>query len=275
MEEPAMLTRDERDELANMLRQRRRALFDTVAIAETDLDVIATERESEIEERAQAERRARVDARLDDRGKREIDEIDAALRRIAEGRYGVCARCAEPIPLDRLRAAPDTLHCIDCATTPAASAVESESGTASARALPLPADLALLSDRELEETLREQIRADERIDAQELRVVCRHGSVHLSGALPSERQHQDLLKLLTDENGLTDIDDRLSIVELLWSREDRTRAPEPAPEVLAEVSPAVAERYELVTPKTTDDIAESTDEDLEYVPPDHPTADEE
>lgn len=268
-----MLTRHEREELAAMLRERRRMLFDNVAIAETDLDVIAAARESELEERAQAERRARVDARLDDRGKREIEEIDAALRRITEGGYGICARCAKPIPLHRLRAVPATLHCIDCATTAAAPAIES--ATVPARAVPLPAELALLSDRELEETLREQIRADERIDTQELHLTCRRGRVHLDGALPSERQHQELLKLLTDENGLTDIDDRLSIVELPWSREDRTRAPEPAPEVLAEVSPVVAQRYELVPPNTTDDIAESTDEDLEYAPPDHPPADEE
>jgi DnaK suppressor protein len=267
-----MLTRDERDELATLLRRRRRALFDSVAVAEADLDLIAAERESELEERAQAERRARIDARLDDRGKLEIEAIDAALRRIAEGRYGVCARCGEAIPIARLRAAPATLHCIDCAMAPAPAREETP---VPAPPAPLPADLALLSDRELEQTLREQIRVDDRIDAQELRVACRHGRVHLSGALPSEREHQELLKLLTDENGLTDVDDRIRVAEVLWSREDRTRTSEAAPEVLAEVSPRVAQRYELVPPRTTDDIAESADEDLEYAAPDRPTADEE
>lgn len=269
-----MLAAHERDELTAMLRRRRRALFEGVAVAESDLQSIAADRESELEERAQSERFARLAARLDDRGKREIEEIDAALRRLTEGRYGVCAGCGQLISLERLRAIPATLHCIDCAKTPAPPAIAAET-TVPGGAAPLPADLALLSDRELEETLRDQIRADGRIDAHELRVVCRHGTVHLGGALPSEREHQELLKLLTDVNGLTDIDDRVSVNELLWTREDRTRAAEAAPEVLAEISPRVAQRYELVPPTTTEDVAESTEEEVEYAPPVNPTADEE
>lgn len=268
-----MLTASQRDELTTMLRGQRRAVFAAVATAETDLDVIAADRESELEERAQEERFAALAAKLDDRGKREIEEIDAALRRLAEDRYGVCTGCAQPIPFERLRAIPATLHCIACTETPPAPAAEIE--TAGGHARPLPPDLALLSDHEFQETLREQIRADRRIDTQELRLVCRHGRVHLSGALPSEREHQELLKLLTDVNGLSEIDDRVTVNELLWTREDRSPAAEAAsPEVLAEVSPRTAQRYELIPPSTTEDIAESAEEDVEFAPPTNPTADE-
>jgi YteA family regulatory protein len=39
--------------------------------------------------------------------------IDAALNAIADGSYGICMTCNEPIPLERLDAVPDTLYCIE------------------------------------------------------------------------------------------------------------------------------------------------------------------
>ena len=75
--------------MTQQLRRRREALFREVADTEADLQFIAEDRESEFEERAQEERAARLFARLDLRGKHAIEEIDAALRRIAYGSYGV------------------------------------------------------------------------------------------------------------------------------------------------------------------------------------------
>ncbi len=267
-----MLTDKDRAELASKLRAQRRALFATVADLERDLAFIGEDRESELEERAQEERAARLAARLEDRGKRELEEIDAALRRLAERRYGNCVRCQEAIPLGRLRAIPATLHCVDCAQALPEAAAEPESEAPAARAAALPADLGLLSDRELGEALWEQIRADGRIDTDELRLVCRKGMVHLSGAVPSEAEHREILKLLTDVNGLTEIDDRLRVNELLWEREGRSRAATAAsPETLA----ALGQRREISAVTTTSDIAESREEDVEFVPPAGPPADEE
>ena len=44
----------------------------------------------------------------------EIREIDAALARIDEGRYGICRSCGEPISAQRLRAMPQAVTCVDC-----------------------------------------------------------------------------------------------------------------------------------------------------------------
>ena len=45
-----------------------------------------------------------------------LREIGAALRRIDDGRYGDCQRCAEPINPRRLEADPTARLCIDCAS---------------------------------------------------------------------------------------------------------------------------------------------------------------
>jgi DnaK suppressor protein len=45
----------------------------------------------------------------------QVAAFDAALERLAEGRYGICDRCGRPIGKDRLAARPVARTCIECA----------------------------------------------------------------------------------------------------------------------------------------------------------------
>ena len=49
-----------------------------------------------------------------DRHINEIREIDAALIRLAEGSYGACVDCDEPISEQRLKASLTTCRCLGC-----------------------------------------------------------------------------------------------------------------------------------------------------------------
>jgi len=102
--------------LARELRARRDALLKQVESNEADLRLMEAEREPEFEEQAQEERDALVLAGLDDRSSAEVAAIGVALDRIAEGTYGVCGGCGQPIAEARLRALPTTPLCVDCAT---------------------------------------------------------------------------------------------------------------------------------------------------------------
>ena len=42
-------------------------------------------------------------------------DVDAALRRLADGRYGVCDRCGQPIGAERMAARPAAATCVRCA----------------------------------------------------------------------------------------------------------------------------------------------------------------
>ena len=44
----------------------------------------------------------------------DIDGINAALKRIEDGKYGICTVCDEPIPEARLKAYPTAAICVDC-----------------------------------------------------------------------------------------------------------------------------------------------------------------
>lgn len=51
-----------------------------------------------------------------DRHVHEINDIDAALMRIAEGHYGICIECDSPIAFKRLLVYPAAKRCIVCQT---------------------------------------------------------------------------------------------------------------------------------------------------------------
>lgn len=249
------------DSQIRKLQRLRAELCGEVATTDAALQEMGEERESELEERAQRERMGRVLARLDDRGKRELDEIDAAVRRIREGTYGVCASCGASIPASRLRALPAAALCVDCARererAPRASGeMEPERRPA------LPPDLATLSDSEIEQELRERLRQHPGIDMEELRLVCRHGVTYLRGTIPSEAEHRVLIRLLADVIGLREIVDHLRVREQgLWER----RPPEPPR------ANAISD-YE---PASTSDLLRSDEEGIQYEPPEEPGPEEE
>lgn len=58
--------------------------------------------------------RAQAQSLLDRAGAR-VDELDAALRRTADGTYGLCVVCGRPIGAERLAARPGADHCVRCA----------------------------------------------------------------------------------------------------------------------------------------------------------------
>jgi RNA polymerase-binding protein DksA len=243
---------------------KRQALLVEVGKVERDLHQIAEDREPEIEEAAQEQRSARVLARLDDRGVRELDEIGRALARLRGGTYGSCASCSGPIPRARLDAIPETAYCVGCAEeAERGRPIGSESAAVASSAPGMPPDYSLLSGSELEEAIREHLRENRRVDMEELRIVCRHGVVHLSGSVPSKGEHQIVLQTITDVMGLKDLDDRLQAEEMLWEHEDRNGA--------AGLS-AVAPWEE---PPGTEDVTEAQEDGMDFEAPIRPIPEEE
>src|SRR4051812_28526314 len=43
------------------------------------------------------------------------ERVDRALAKLEEGSYGTCDNCCAPIAPARLRVAPESVHCIECA----------------------------------------------------------------------------------------------------------------------------------------------------------------
>ena len=63
---------------------------------------------------ALADAAAAMDVAMVIRESRELQEIEAALARIAEGSYGICTDCGEEIGRTRLQAYPAAERCLPC-----------------------------------------------------------------------------------------------------------------------------------------------------------------
>lgn len=64
--------------------------------------------------RAQAATERELESALDEHDSAEINAIEAALKRMDAGVYGLCTDCGVAIPAARLRAAPEVPRCIEC-----------------------------------------------------------------------------------------------------------------------------------------------------------------
>ena len=55
-----------------------------------------------------------IDYSLEENSEQVLRAIEGALERIAEGTFGICQTCREPISEERLEAIPYATQCIDC-----------------------------------------------------------------------------------------------------------------------------------------------------------------
>jgi len=55
-----------------------------------------------------------VDLAMSDRDTVELTRIEQALSRLAQGGYGECVDCGEPVPFGRLELEPQALRCVAC-----------------------------------------------------------------------------------------------------------------------------------------------------------------
>jgi RNA polymerase-binding transcription factor len=102
------------EEIRSALEERLRVIRSRLGRIRADQrgESVPVERDSQ-EQAIQRENDEVIDA-LDAAGRREFDEIRAALARIDQGTYGRCAGCGAAIDPRRLRALPTTLRCLAC-----------------------------------------------------------------------------------------------------------------------------------------------------------------
>ena len=112
------LNRRDLIQLASLIEERRNALRDEIRreVArgrdETYAEVAGATHDAADE--ALADLVADLDNAEVTRDLGELRELEAALRRIADGSYGVCLDCGADIALERLRAQPGAARCTAC-----------------------------------------------------------------------------------------------------------------------------------------------------------------
>jgi len=112
------LTAKELDTLRRRLTERRQVLRTEVQeqLANSDDPRVAGLKDqlAETEDWVLADILGDLDIAMVTRDIAELGEVEAALGRIADGSYGTCSNCGEPIGWPRLNANPTALRCIAC-----------------------------------------------------------------------------------------------------------------------------------------------------------------
>ena len=101
-------------EFMQRLRRDRREARHALRTTDAELDGYTREHPGDFLDDAATDMTCRVLARLEERDRRALEEIDAAAERLANGKFGICETCAKPIPFERLRALPATRLCFAC-----------------------------------------------------------------------------------------------------------------------------------------------------------------
>ena len=94
-----------RDELQAQMRQNRSNL----APAENTAGSVSQDENARL-----ANQTREVDTQLTALDADELARINRALEHMADGSYGLCAECGQPIAFERLKVEPMTLHCVAC-----------------------------------------------------------------------------------------------------------------------------------------------------------------
>jgi RNA polymerase-binding protein DksA len=101
-------------EFERRLRRDRREVLHALLSTDEELAGLARPHRGEFIDDAAKETARCLLARLKERDRTVLAEIDAAEERLAAGTFGVCEACSRPIPFPRLRALPMARLCMAC-----------------------------------------------------------------------------------------------------------------------------------------------------------------
>jgi DnaK suppressor protein len=96
------------------LQKQRQAILDEAGEGLTKRE--GPEAFPDVSDQASAEVNQNFSMRIKEREQKLLKKIDEALDRMKKNTYGICERCEEEIPYQRLKARPVTTFCIECKT---------------------------------------------------------------------------------------------------------------------------------------------------------------
>lgn len=109
--------RSESTLLRDLLTDRRRELLEDIEAARLGRPSSVGPGSGEVGDRKDdADQRQfdSLDEAMERRDRDELEDVEAALRRLDDGSFGDCRDCGEPIPLQRLRVQPAAQRCAAC-----------------------------------------------------------------------------------------------------------------------------------------------------------------
>lgn len=108
------LTKKELDGFKKLLETKRDSVYQNAKKTLTDSMVLDPNDLPDEMDLASSEALQSFEFRLRGREKAHLAKLELAIRKIADGTFGICSDCDEPINKKRLEARPETQLCIRC-----------------------------------------------------------------------------------------------------------------------------------------------------------------
>ncbi|MCL6583408.1 MAG: TraR/DksA C4-type zinc finger protein [bacterium] len=110
------LTEREQKLLQILINERNKGIQEIAQLAKTDIHDLKTIIDSAIDELDLSflNQNKEIDCTLISAYNEKLKNIEHAIDRLAEGNYGSCQKCGQPIPEKRLEALPFALYCVNC-----------------------------------------------------------------------------------------------------------------------------------------------------------------
>lgn len=113
---PEAVDKKQYPEFRTLLEERKSILLQHIENVGAELNYLDQSRPPELSEEAQEEAAAISLKALDERERKELEDINLALEKLDDETFGTCELCEEPIGLARLRVLPSVRYCIACQT---------------------------------------------------------------------------------------------------------------------------------------------------------------
>jgi DnaK suppressor protein len=125
---PGKVDRERREMLQDMLVRMRDETYRRVREFRADQAQESEEVPGDEMDAAHSSADVETHAGLIAAAEEKLKSLDEALSQLERGRYGICMRCQQPIPVERLIAVPFALYCVKCQAKQTGSKTQSSEG---------------------------------------------------------------------------------------------------------------------------------------------------
>jgi len=108
------MTSKEIEEFRTILLDRKNQILKNIQESKSEIDELQNSGASDEADFASISNDSAIEVALSQKQKKELDEIEFALKKIDEGTYGICEMCEEEIGIERLKVKPQARYCIVC-----------------------------------------------------------------------------------------------------------------------------------------------------------------
>jgi len=109
-----MLNKEELEFFKNELMELKSKIIDHIKKSSNKIDLMRQQNPNDEGDYSVLLNDSSIENKIIEKQLKELNEIETALGKITEGKYGICEMCEDEISVERLKVKPYAKYCISC-----------------------------------------------------------------------------------------------------------------------------------------------------------------